>query len=455
MTIHQVILSTFKPEVNKPIQTSSQEVKPETSPSTDGKTPQPAPLRRSERFVIIGSGLSAYSASFAICEAATPPLIITGPTLGGTLASPGSIEYWPGADADAKSSDLAIALHVQAARLGTRFMFDSVVSIDTTSQPYAISTKRGGLLSASAVIVATGLTPKTLNLKDEVSLLGRSVFPSAALINGPHRHAAVVGNDSAAVNEALALSKKVSRVTLVCGASQLSCPPSLTSALSQTSNVHVEHNAEVSAYATDESDGGPLLRGLTLKRSSEAFTVLATVTVLALGSEPKVDLLPPEAKTAEGFVKTNITSPNLKGIFAAGSIVESTPNQLIMRSASGFTAATNALRYLSSAESSAASTESAQPAAVPAEDKTKLAEAKTIATASVPTSQAKADVSSEPASAGKTPSAEASGPTISANAPELPSNPSAPSPEKPKPHGGRRVKPKNPPSGKPNKAPPS
>ncbi|MFP3019068.1 MAG: FAD-dependent oxidoreductase [Candidatus Hodgkinia cicadicola] len=447
-----------KPEVNKLIQTSSQEVKLETSPSTAAvecktsqpvalKTPQPVVLRRSERFVIIGSGLSAYSASFTICSAATPPLIITGPTLGGTLASLGSIDYWPGAAPNAKSSDLAAALHVQAARLGTRFMFDSVVSIDTTTQPYTISTKRSGLLSASAIIIATGLTPKTLNLKDEVSLLGRSVFSSAASINGPHKDAAVVGNDSAAINEALALSTMVSQVTLVCGASQLSCPPSLVSKLSQTTNIRVECNAEVSSYATNESDGGLLLWGLTLKRSNEVFTINATVTVLALGSEPKVDLLPPEAKTADGCVKTNFTNPNLKGIFAAGSIVESTPNQLIMLSASGFTAATNALRYLSSAESSAASTEVAQPAEVPAEDKTKLAEAETIATASVPTSQAKADVTSKPASAGKTPSAEASSPTITTNAPPiaaLPSNQSAPSPAKPKLPIGRRIQTESP-----------
>ncbi len=136
------------------------------------------------------------------------------------------------------------------------------------------------------------------------------------------------------------------------------------------------------------------------------FNIIATVAVLALGFEPKVDLLPPSAKTAEGFVKTSFDDPNLKGIFAAGSIVESMPNQQIMLSASGFSAATNAVRYLSAA--AAASKDVAQPAAAPVETKVKLAEAEAKAPASVQTSPAKADVTSKPAEAGKQTSAEAS-----------------------------------------------
>ncbi|MGP1917357.1 MAG: NAD(P)-binding domain-containing protein [Candidatus Hodgkinia cicadicola] len=96
------------------------------------------------------------------------------------------------------------------------------------TQPYNISTKSGGLLSASAIIIATGLSPKTLNLPGEASPLAEA-SPSAASINGSHKDAALVGSDSSAVEAALALSKIVSQVTLVCAASQLSRPPSFAS----------------------------------------------------------------------------------------------------------------------------------------------------------------------------------------------------------------------------------
>ncbi|MGP1922796.1 MAG: FAD-dependent oxidoreductase [Candidatus Hodgkinia cicadicola] len=418
---------------------SPAEGKPKTKtaqPSLETKsevnlTSKPKPEALIEKLVIIGSGLAGYSALISACSEQTLPLLITGPTLGGSLVSSESLEYWPGAAPNAKSSALATSLHAQSARLGAKFMFDSVKSINTTVQPYIIETKLNGPITTSAIIVATGLTPKTLNLKDEVSLLGRSVFTSAASINGPHKDAAVVGNDSLAISEALTLSTMVSQVTLVCTAPQLSCPPAFAHKLLQTTNVRVEHNVTVYAYVTDESDGGPLLWGLALKRSDGMFIINATAAVLALGSEPKVDLLPPEAKTASGFIKANITELNSKGLFAAGSIVESIPNQQIMISASGFTAANAALRYLSST-----STNTSAPST---QTEGKLAEVSAKAPASASTAEVKADV---PAKAPK-PTSSLPKPT---NQPSVPlTSPSAESTSSERPSDNKHS-PINPPS---------
>ncbi|MGP1918113.1 MAG: NAD(P)/FAD-dependent oxidoreductase [Candidatus Hodgkinia cicadicola] len=301
-----------------------------------------------ERLIVCGSGLAAYSATVVACSMNVAPLLITGPTPGGVLAFPGYIESWPGAAPNLQSHELAAALYSQAARLGTKFLFDSVQSIDTTTQPYTITTKHGKLLSASAIIVATGLTPKTLNLPGEASLLGRSVFTSAAFVSIFPRYAAVVGNNNTAAAEALALSTKVRRVTFVCNASQLSCAPSLAVKLRETLNIIIKYNVTVSNYNTNAS--GKLL-GLTLVHPIGWILIDAFLVVLALGSEPKIDLLPPEAKTTNGFAKEYFDTPNLKGIFAAGSILESTANQPIMISASGFTAANTAVQYITSLKS--------------------------------------------------------------------------------------------------------
>ncbi len=107
------------PQLAKPEVTKQQNLSPSslsedkvslTSPpllKAEGQTPQPvakgtktlqpvvdsASTRSAERLVIIGSGLSACSAALAACSERTPPLLITGPTPGGTLASAGSLEY--------------------------------------------------------------------------------------------------------------------------------------------------------------------------------------------------------------------------------------------------------------------------------------------------------------------------------------------------------------------------
>ncbi|MGP1916645.1 MAG: hypothetical protein ACTS6G_04520, partial [Candidatus Hodgkinia cicadicola] len=137
---------------------------------------------------------------------------------------------------------------------------------------------------------------------------------------------------------------------------------------------------------------------------------------------------------------------------AAGTIIESIPDQQIMISASGFTAATNAIHYLASPEASLAISLAVQqlPTTIP-QGKTKLAEVQTITPASVLTSEAKAETTSEPALAGKTPSAVASAETKVSTAPQLSAlslNQSAPTSTKlkPKPSKGRRLQNKTSPS---------
>ncbi|MFP3037632.1 MAG: NAD(P)/FAD-dependent oxidoreductase, partial [Candidatus Hodgkinia cicadicola] len=214
--------------------------------------------RMAKRMVIIGSGLAGYSAAIAAC-AYTLPILITGNAFGGALASAKPLDYWPGAVQGAKHSDLAASLHDQAARLGVKLIHDTAESIDTSAKPYVVSLKNQGPIEAGAVIVATGLSPKTLGLSEESELLGRSVFTSSAVMGGPHKDVAVVGNGERAVDEALALSKMADRVTIVCSANKLSCPSHGLTRLARTANITVEYETSVIAYVTDDSEGGPLL----------------------------------------------------------------------------------------------------------------------------------------------------------------------------------------------------
>ncbi len=75
------------------------ELKPQTKPVEGELKPQTKPVEGAkpkalvEKLAIIGSGLAGYSALLAACSEQTTPLLITGPTLGGTLASAGSLEY--------------------------------------------------------------------------------------------------------------------------------------------------------------------------------------------------------------------------------------------------------------------------------------------------------------------------------------------------------------------------
>ncbi|MGP1916886.1 MAG: hypothetical protein ACTS6G_05900, partial [Candidatus Hodgkinia cicadicola] len=101
LTTQPSVLQLAKPEVinlTKTSETSPSKVKTIISPPTafiesktlqpvakESKTFQPVVSRRLERLVILGSGLAGCSAAVGSCSQNTPPLLITGPILGGTL----------------------------------------------------------------------------------------------------------------------------------------------------------------------------------------------------------------------------------------------------------------------------------------------------------------------------------------------------------------------------------
>ncbi|MFP3038996.1 MAG: NAD(P)/FAD-dependent oxidoreductase, partial [Candidatus Hodgkinia cicadicola] len=279
-------------------------------------------VRTVEKVAIIGSGIAGYSASHPVCANHISPLMLTGVVVGGHLTKPKSLKFWPGAQPNMLSTELATSLNEQALRLGVRFLYDSVQSIDFNVQPYTIVTSQGKVIFAETIIIATGLEPKTLNLPNESELLDRNVFTSAASIKTPHKDAAVIGNDESAVEEALTLSTTIPQVTLLCSSPQLTCPPSQLLTLTKTANIRMEYNVKVTSYLTDKTDNGLVLRGVTYEQSSKTISLDVTAIVLAQGSKPKVDLFPDSAKTTSGFIKTSFDDPSLKGIFPAGSIVE-------------------------------------------------------------------------------------------------------------------------------------
>ncbi|MFP3037661.1 MAG: NAD(P)/FAD-dependent oxidoreductase [Candidatus Hodgkinia cicadicola] len=303
--------------------------------------------RMAKRVIVIGSGLAGYSAAIAACSYASP-IMITGDAFGGSLANAKPLEYWPGAVQGAKHSDLAASLHDQAARLGVKLIHDTAESIDISAKPYVVSLKGQEPIKAEAIIIATGLAPKTLGLSEESELLGRSVFTKSAVMGGPHKDVAVVGDGERAVDEALVLSKMANQVTIVCSANKLTCSSHTLTRLAQTANITVEYETSVIAYVTDDSEGGPLLWQLLCRCPAGVSVVDATAVVLAVGCGPKADLLPSAALTSEGYVKANIDGPSLEGIFGAGSVVEGVIDQAIMIAASAYVAAHAAIGYLES-----------------------------------------------------------------------------------------------------------
>ncbi len=129
---------------------------------------------------------------------------------------------------------LAVAMK-QAKRFGAEVIEEDVLHIEQENTSFTVKTEGGKEIAARTLIVATGTSRKKLKVKGEKELTGKGVSYCVDCDANFYRGAkvAVVGNESAAVDGALTLTKYASEVHLV--AQKLDVSAKLLKKLSESS----------------------------------------------------------------------------------------------------------------------------------------------------------------------------------------------------------------------------
>ena len=128
----------------------------------------------------------------------------------------GEVHNFPGYPGGIAGNDLADRMREQAIAFGAKIVTDEVVTADLSAAPFTITTVET-VYHADSVIAATGAGSRRLGLPSEDKYDGRGVC-YCAICDGPlftGQRVAVVGGGDAAVEEALALSRIASHVTLI------------------------------------------------------------------------------------------------------------------------------------------------------------------------------------------------------------------------------------------------
>ena len=139
---------------------------------TDIKRPPSEP--RSEELVILGAGPAGLAAAIYAARANHAPLVLTGPEIGGQVATTTLVENYPGFAEGIAGPDLARVMQEQAAKFGARVETDTIRQVDLNARPFRLAGEQGEYL-AQALIVATGATPTKLGVTGERELTGRGV----------------------------------------------------------------------------------------------------------------------------------------------------------------------------------------------------------------------------------------------------------------------------------------
>ncbi len=301
--------------------------------------------------LIIGSGPAGYTAAIYAARANLAPVMIQGMEPGGQLTTTTEVENFPGYPEGVTGAVMMEDLKAQAERFGTEVRWGEATQVDFSQRPFKVVVDDSKEIEADSVIIATGATAKYLGLESEERFKGSGVS-GCATCDGffyKGKDVAVVGGGDTACEEATYLANLCNKVYLIVRKDYLRASKPMQKRVFDTENIEVlfEHN-------TKEVTGDNVVTGATLiKKMGTAEEEEVKINIdgffLAIGHTPNSKVFQEYIETDEvGYIKTipGTAKTNVKGVFAAGDVQDTTYRQAITAAASGCMAALDAERFL-------------------------------------------------------------------------------------------------------------
>ena len=296
--------------------------------------------------VVIGSGLGGLTAGLFAARYGLSTLVLEANIPGGHLISIEKIEDFPGFPDGIAGYDLCPAVQRQAADQGAEFQRAEVQSLESQDRLWGVITSEERY-HAKAVIVATGSRVRELGIPGEARLMGRGVSHCASC-DGPlyiSETVGVVGGGDSALQEALALTNHVERVSLLHRGEDFSAQRVYQQRVLNHARIDVKLRTVVEEILGDDSVSGVRVRSMAT--GAETKIELKGVFVY-VGLEPNTaflkNLIP---LSATGHVPTDVwMQTERSGLYAVGDIRQDAPAQAITSAGEGAAAAIAAYRYI-------------------------------------------------------------------------------------------------------------
>jgi thioredoxin reductase (NADPH) len=251
--------------------------------------------------IIIGAGPSGLGAAVYGASEGLHTLMIDKEATGGQAGTSSRIENYLGFPKGLSGTELAQRATVQARRLGAEILTAQEVVKVRIEDPYRyVILKDGTEIGCKALVIATGVTVKELDVPGAQALTGAGVYYGAALTEAANyrdKHVFVVGGANSAGQGAMFFSRYASKVTMLVRGSALERGMSqyLVDQIHATENIEVLTRSEVI-----EACGNGRLEALTIidRTTDEVQTVPAAALFIFIGAVPHSSLV-------EGVVETN------------------------------------------------------------------------------------------------------------------------------------------------------
>ena len=264
-----------------------------------------APAQDHYDLVVVGGGPAGLAAAVYGASEGLKTVMVEREAPGGQAGQSSRIETYLGFPAGLSGSDLARRATDQARRLGAELLtVQEAVRLRAEGAGRLVELSGGGVLSASCVLVASGVSYRQLDTPGFAELTGAGVYYGAALTEAracADQHVVVIGGANSAGQAAVYFSGYAGKVTMLVRG------PSLAKSMSHylIEQIAALPNVEVRAGTTTiaaESDGGHLAR-LRVQGPDGEETLGADACFVFIGASPRTDWLAGVvARDERGFI---------------------------------------------------------------------------------------------------------------------------------------------------------
>lgn len=299
---------------------------------------------------VIGSGSAGYTAAIYAARANLKPIVIQGEQPGGQLTITTDVENFPGFEDGILGPELMEVMQKQAERFGTEIVMDRVVKVDFSTSPKRLELESGDVITADAVVIATGASAKLLGLESESHLMGYGVSACATcdgfFFGG--KPLAIVGGGDSAMEEANFLAKFASEVTIIHRRDEFRASKIMQERALNNPKIKVLWNKGVEEIIGSREEG---VKGLRLRDTvtGEISEFPTEGFFVSIGHTPNTQIFEGIIDLKEGGyikVEPGTTRTNVEGVFAAGDVSDDSYRQAITAAGTGCMAALDAERWL-------------------------------------------------------------------------------------------------------------
>ena len=300
--------------------------------------------------VIIGGSAAASAVAIYAARREVKCKIIT-QSWGGEVAQSGTIGNYPGFDKingfelaqkfkkQVEFNKVPIDEGVKVTKIVKKSEGNFIIEAEKNSQKIEYASK--------AVIIATGVNPRELNINGESNLRGKGIS-YCTTCDGPlfrNKEVAVIGGGNSALESALMLKEFCPKVYLLTINNELMGETIYITKLQQSKNVEIIYSADTKKFI-----GSDKLEAIEYidKKSNATKKIGVQGAFIHIGLAPNSNIVPKEVEKNKlgEIVVNNLGETNIPGIFAAGDVTDIPFKQIAIACGQGVATALRAIQYI-------------------------------------------------------------------------------------------------------------